>query len=202
MLPRVAPVARADSYGVTGVAVAVPEHFLLPRPTSKASRAGSTCVRATRQGLGVVRAKTVISVILDGGTAQRRVGSCTAPAGSGQSGPSPSRMRPAGVRHVGKSGCMGGTQVGVSGWEERSKNWSITAGMHWLLWQLPAGDGARHRKRHPVVAKRESDRVPAPPQSAPGDKHAGSWWDQEQQWDIPTSQACQWPCWHPSLCTS
>lgn len=148
MLPRVAPVARADSYGVTGVAAAVPKRFRLPRPAGRASRAGSACVRATRQGLGVVWAKTVISVILDGGTAQRHVGSGTAPAGSGQSGPSPSRMRPAGVRHVGRSGCMGGTRVGVSGWEEGSKNWSITAGMHWLLWQLPAWDGASHRKRH------------------------------------------------------
>lgn len=46
-MPRVAPAARADSYGVTGVTVAVPERFLLPRPAGRASRAGSACVRAT-----------------------------------------------------------------------------------------------------------------------------------------------------------
>lgn len=93
MLPRVAPAARADSYSVTGVAAAVPERFLLLCPAGRASRAGSACVRATRQGLGVVRAKTVISVIRDGGTAQCRVGNGTAPVGSDQS--SPRKMRPA-----------------------------------------------------------------------------------------------------------
>lgn len=48
MLPRAARAARADSYSVTGVAAAVPKRFLLPRPTGRASRAGSTCVRATQ----------------------------------------------------------------------------------------------------------------------------------------------------------
>lgn len=50
MLPRAVPAARADSCGVTGVAAAVPEHFLLPRPAGRASRASSACVRATRPG--------------------------------------------------------------------------------------------------------------------------------------------------------
>lgn len=46
-MPRVAPAARADSYGVTGVTVAVPKRFLLPRLAGRASRAGNACVRAT-----------------------------------------------------------------------------------------------------------------------------------------------------------
>ncbi|KAJ7413178.1 coronin-7-like protein [Willisornis vidua] len=50
MVPRVARAARADSSGVTGVAAAVPERFLVPCRAGRASQAGSACVRATRRG--------------------------------------------------------------------------------------------------------------------------------------------------------
>lgn len=121
----------------------------LPRPASRRqSQPGRQRLRqghpAGPAGLGVVRGKTVISVIPDGGTAQRRVGSGT--AGSGQSDrPSASRMRAWGT--LARLGYGGDITEGF-GWGEESRNWSISAGMCWLLWQLPAWEGARRGKGH------------------------------------------------------
>ncbi|KAK4813787.1 hypothetical protein QYF61_025267 [Mycteria americana] len=63
MLPRAALAARANSYSVTGAAAAVPERFLLPRPASRASRAGSACVRATRAAIPLYDADTGLLVL-------------------------------------------------------------------------------------------------------------------------------------------